>query len=143
VIRNPSATRPWQHVLEPLGGYLLGIARASSDTTKNWNGESFNFGPTSENSKSVGELVTAIEKYLPGFHFVADPAANAGMHEAKFLKVSFEKANAWMGWKPTLEFADTVKWTAEGYGDSFKAHVEEKILKFQSEIEGSGFGSWQ
>ena len=137
VVRNPSATRPWQHVLEPLGGYLSAVARASTDSSKNWSGESFNFGPTSENSKTVGELVAAIEKELPGFDYAVDAAANAGMHEAKFLKVSFEKANSWFGWKPTLEFRDTVKWTAEGYAGDFRKHVDAKIVDFQARLERS------
>ena len=142
IIRNPNATRPWQHVLEPLGGYLLALARASDDTGKNWSGESFNFGPYSENSKSVGDLVSAMEKNLPGFGYSVEPASAGGLHEAKFLKVSFEKANAWMGWKPTLAFDETVKWTAEGYGDGFREHVEKKITEFGAEITHAGFGKW-
>jgi CDP-glucose 4,6-dehydratase len=134
VIRNPSATRPWQHVLEPLGGYLLAIAQAGSDPSKNWSGESFNFGPSSENSKTVGELVAAMGEYLPGFGFATDAAAEPGPHEAKFLKVSFEKANAWMGWRPTLEFSDTVKWTAEGYTGDFRKHAEAAIGEFERRL---------
>ncbi|MBS1963118.1 MAG: CDP-glucose 4,6-dehydratase [Bdellovibrionales bacterium] len=139
VIRNPSATRPWQHVLEPLGGYAIALARAATDAKRNWSGESFNFGPYAENSRTVGELVAAMKNGLPGFDFTIDGAANAGLHEAKFLKVSFEKANAWMGWKPTLPFEETMKWTAEGYGGDFAKHVEGKIAEFQSRIESAGF----
>ncbi len=142
VIRNPSATRPWQHVLEPLGGYLLGIAHAGTDLTRNWTGESFNFGPSSENSKSVGELVAAMEKNLPGFSYTLDAPKGAALHEAKFLKVDSTKAGEWMGWKPTLAFADTVKWTAEGYSGDFRKHVEGKISEFASRIEGAGFARW-
>ena len=141
VIRSPHSTRPWQHVLEPLGGYLVGLARGATDAKKNWNGESFNFGPYAENSKTVGELVTAIEKNLPGFGFEIDSSA-AALHEAKFLKVSFEKANAWMGWKPTLPFAETVKWTAEGYGEKFREHVDGKIAAFEKRIDEAGFSRW-
>lgn len=141
-IRNPSATRPWQHVLEPLGGYLIAIARAANDRKKPWNGESFNFGPLAENSKTVGELVAAVEKLLPGFTYAVDPSAAGGLHEAKFLKISFEKANVWMNWKPTLTFAETVAWTAEGYKMDFQGHVETKIAEFQSRIDMAGFSRW-
>jgi CDP-glucose 4,6-dehydratase len=143
VIRSPSSTRPWQHVLEPLGGYLVATARAGSDAKKDWSGESFNFGPHSENAKSVGELVAAIEKNLPGFGYTIDPAAAGGLHEAKYLKVACEKAEAWMGWQPTLEFADTIRWTAEGYAGDFRKHVEAKLSEFGRRIEGAGFARWE
>ncbi len=141
VIRNPGATRPWQHVLEPLGGYLVALARAGSDSAKNWGGESFNFGPISENSKTVGELVAGLAKVLPGFTYEAAPTEGV-LHEAKFLKVSAEKAGGWMGWRPTLAFDETVGWTAEGYAGDFRKHVEGKIAEFGSRIERAGFGRW-
>jgi CDP-glucose 4,6-dehydratase len=137
LIRSPSSTRPWQHVLEPLGGYLLATASAALDSSRDWNGESFNFGPYAENSKSVLELLREMERHSKGFRFEVDPAAAKALHEAKFLKVSFEKANAWMGWKPTLAFEETIRWTAEGYAGDFSAHVAAKIEAFQAQMKFS------
>jgi CDP-glucose 4,6-dehydratase len=134
MIRSPASTRPWQHVLEPLGGYLAATAAAASDTARDWNGESFNFGPYAENSKSVLELLSELGKSAKDFRFEVDPAAAKGLHEAKFLKVSFEKANAWLGWKPTLAFEETIRWTAEGYAGDFSKHVATRIEEFQSRM---------
>ena len=136
-IRNPLATRPWQHVLEPLGGYLMAMASALSlpaSERARWNGESFNFGPYAENSKTVGELVKELGRTLSTFKFSIDPPAQGAPHEAKFLKVSFEKAWSWMQWRPTLNFDETVRWTAEGYseGSDFSKHVSGKISEFQT-----------
>ncbi len=135
LIRSPGSTRPWQHVLEPLGGYLTGAARAASSTDKKWNGESFNFGPYAENSRTVLELVQSFEKNLPGFKFELDQASSKSVHEAKLLKVSFEKANAWMGWKPTLSFQETLEWTAEGYRkEGLENHFKTRISEFESRM---------
>lgn len=143
LIRNPASTRPWQHVLEPLGGYLIATARAGSRANRDWNGESFNFGPYAENSRTVLELVQAFEKNLSGFHFEIDPAASKSVHEAKLLKVSFEKANAWMGWKPTLNFEETLRWTAEGYEkDGLEGHFKSRVAEFESKIFAAGWASW-
>lgn len=131
VIRSPGATRPWQHVLEPLGGYLLAMARAMSEPANSrWSGESFNFGPAPENSKSVEALVTEMKKNLPGFEFSIDPAASRSLHEATNLQVSYAKAKEWMGWQPTLGFEETIRWTTEGYTPEFKNHVARKIEEF-------------
>jgi CDP-glucose 4,6-dehydratase len=137
-IRNPGSTRPWQHVLEPLGGYLLATARAATDSSRNWSGESFNFGPYPENSRTVAALLEAMAKKLKGLKYDASGSVPAGPHEARFLKISFEKANAWMGWHPTLSFDETVQWTAEGYSGDFSAHVREKIASFQARMPALG-----
>lgn len=134
IIRSPQSTRPWQHVLEPLGGYLTAMAGALTDSKRNWNGESFNFGPYAENSKSVRELLEEMKKGSPDFRFEIDEEAAKKIHEAKLLKVSFEKANAWMGWKPTLPFVETVAWTAEGYRGDFPEHVKTKITEFEKRL---------
>jgi hypothetical protein len=82
----------------------------------------------------VGELVAGMKPHLKQFSFMFDSDAGKKLHEAKFLKVSFEKAYAWMGWKPTLAFEETVAWTAEGYHGDFPAHVSLKIDDFSSRL---------
>lgn len=142
VIRSPGSTRPWQHVLEPLGGYLVGLARATGDSKK-WNGQSFNFGPSAENSRTVLDLVKALEHDLPGFQFKVDSPTPPSLHEAKFLRVSAEKALNWMGWKPTLNFEETVLWTAKGYQEtSAEAHFSSMIQKFTAKIQAAGWTTW-
>lgn len=116
-VRNPAATRPWQHVLEPLSGYLwLGAAL----TRPEWVGAeakelatAFNFGPDKEANRSVGELVAEILKHWPGrWEDKSDPRA---VHEAKLLMLSTEKARRLLQWKPAWSFGTAVGETAEWY----------------------------
>ncbi len=136
VVRSPGATRPWQHVLEPLGGYLLAMAKAVNEPGR-WSGESFNFGPSPENSRTVEALVSEIKKHRPDFSFKIDSGDKPRLHEATYLQVSFEKAREWMGWKPTLGFEETVQWTVEGYGADFPSHVSRKLEDFTRRLAGA------
>jgi len=112
-IRNPEATRPWQHVLEPLSGYLLLGAelRRASDRHR----EAYNFGPPAHQNHSVRELIDAMAKH---WDYVCwnDVSKNAGhVHEAGLLKLNCDKALFDLGWQPTLLFEDTVRMTVEWY----------------------------
>lgn len=115
-VRNPSATRPWQHVLEPLSGYLwLAATLAHPDL---FGGEAkevltaFNFGPEKEANRSVGELVREILKHWPGCW--DDKSNPHALHEARLLMLSTTKAKRILRWQPTWQFetavANTVKW---------------------------------
>jgi CDP-glucose 4,6-dehydratase len=115
-IRNAHAVRPWQHVLEPTGGYLLLAARllgAGGVGPASWCG-AWNFGPAIENTRSVAEVVAAlIAAWGSGgwddVHESADP------HEAGVLRLSIEKACAELGWAPRWGFGETVERTAAWY----------------------------
>ncbi len=118
-IRSPNATRPWQHVLEPLSGYLLcGQALAES---KPINGLAFNFGPNSNQNKTVLELLKALASHWNGSQ-VAElykVFENSNFHEAGLLKLNCDRALYYMQWQPTLEFEETVSLTANWYNEFY------------------------
>lgn len=114
-IRNAHAVRPWQHVLEPLAGYLTLAARLMAggvDPTPFC--EAWNFGPAIENTRPVAELATAlIESWgAGGWDEVQEPTR---LHEAGVLRLSIEKACARLGWAPRWGFRETVDRTASWY----------------------------
>ena len=146
LVRNKAATRPWQHVLEPLSGYLWLAARLyqplaapkrlvspKSDEGGSEGGSTlnpqlasaFNFGPAHEANRTVAELVAEVLKHWPGrWEDQSDPKA---VHEAGLLQLSTDKAHALLGWSPVWPFSTTVERTVAWYRDtaanSQTAHV--------------------
>ncbi len=112
-VRNPAAVRPWQHVLECLGGYLLLGARVAKDGKNSPAATPFNFGPDSNSLRPVRDLVSAILAKWPG-EWVdgSDPEA---VHEAKLLTLSIDKAAHILGWRPVWDFKRSVRHTVEWY----------------------------
>ncbi|MDC0965239.1 CDP-glucose 4,6-dehydratase [Candidatus Thioglobus sp.] len=114
-IRSPEATRPWQHVLEPLSGYLNLGQRLHCD--KKFNGEGFNFGPRAEQNRTVKELLQDLSKYW-NFHNSSDAFTmtdNIPFHEAGLLKLNCDKALARLKWQATLDYQSTIKFTSQWY----------------------------
>ena len=114
-VRNPLATRPWQHVLEPLGGYLLlGSKLLTSDVheAKSYC-EAFNFGPLICSNKSVEELVTEIIKVWGEGTWTYNK--DDAFHEAYLLNLTIDKAYHKLRWLPAWEFKTTVTKTVEWY----------------------------
>lgn len=112
-LRNPQALRPWQHVLEPLAGYLwLGARLAQEDGIAFAQG--WNFGPDPEDARRVGDLADAMLAAWgkPGWDDGHDPSAP---HEAGLLRLSIGKAKAQLGWAPIWHFDRTVERTAGWY----------------------------
>jgi CDP-glucose 4,6-dehydratase len=110
-VRNPSATRPWQHVLEPLGGYLMLAERLSAGAPTLET--AFNFGPALEANRSVRALVEEALRHWPGrWEDRSDPASP---HEAGLLHLVVEKAHHELGWEPRWPFATTVERTVNWY----------------------------
>lgn len=141
-LRNPSSTRPWQHVLEPLSGYLLQAATLfSSDKL---HGEAFNFGPISESNYSVGDLVARMSTFWSGASWSVDdmPPKNS---EAMLLKLNCDKASSYLHWAPTLNFEETLKFTMDWYlgyykNPSFAQELtKEQLSKFSSIARNKGF----
>lgn len=122
-IRNPTAIRPWQHVLEPLSGYLLVAAKLLSGDVKAATG--FNFGPDEASCVTVGEILSAISSKWNGIKFkVQDGVAKSTPHEAHFLKLDSTKARTELQWRPVLNFDETISWTADWY----RSHQEKGEL---------------
>lgn len=122
-IRSPNATRPWQHVLEPLSGYLaLG---AELFLNKNLHGEAFNFGPRAEQNHTVKQLLEDLSEY---WHFSNTNDAfnvtdNIPFHEAGLLKLNCDKALFYLKWQANLDYTQTIKFTAEWYYDFYRSSV--------------------
>jgi CDP-glucose 4,6-dehydratase len=119
-IRSPKATRPWQHVLEPLSGYLVLGAKAASDYSLN--GEAFNFGPKAEQNRTVVELLSDLSKYW-GFSNVDDAyriTANIPFHEAGLLKLNCDKALFHLKWESNLDYPETIKLVSQWYHSFYK-----------------------
>jgi CDP-glucose 4,6-dehydratase len=112
-VRNPEATRPWQHVLEPLSGYLALGARLLEAEGRRFSG-AWNFGPSKDSNRTVGELVSEIVKVWGSgeMRVDRDPAAP---HEAHFLHLNCDKACAELSWRPAWSFHEGVKATADWY----------------------------
>ena len=117
-IRSPFATRPWQHVLEPLSGYLTLAIKL--DQNYNFNGEAYNFGPSPYQNFSVGDLVDEIIKSWPHKKWIDKSAEINSPHEAGLLKLNCDKALHSLNWKATLNFEETAKWTSEWYYNYYK-----------------------
>ena len=115
-VRNKVATRPWQHVLEPLSGYLwLGACLHNSQLSafSSKLPSAFNFGPALASNRTVAELVIEILKHWPGrWDDQSDPHA---FHEAQLLNLATDKAHHVLGWSPAWPFAETIARTVEWY----------------------------
>jgi len=123
-IRSPKATRPWQHVLEPLSGYLnLGAELYKKDTL---DGEAFNFGPRAEQNRSVEELLHDLSRYWD-FKQVEDAyrvTDNIPFHEAGLLKLNCDKALFYLQWQANLNYEETIRFTSEWYYDFYKNNAD-------------------
>ncbi|MDR2512866.1 MAG: CDP-glucose 4,6-dehydratase [Puniceicoccales bacterium] len=127
-VRNPHATRPWQHVLEPLSGYLLlgarlleNVAGGSAFRRRPENAafeSAFNFGPALESNKTVGHLVTEILKNWPGQW--ENQWRGDALHEASLLNLSTDKAYHLLGWRPRWSFEETIAHTTRWYQEHFE-----------------------
>jgi len=112
-IRNPDATRPWQHVLEPLHGYLL-LAQRLLDSPREFS-EPWNFGPDPGGDQPVGRVVEKIACLWPGrVRWRSDPVQHP--HEAGKLMLDSSKALKRLGWMSRLTLDDALRLTAEWYG---------------------------
>jgi CDP-glucose 4,6-dehydratase len=117
-IRNPGATRPWQHVLEPLSGYFSVAAKLWSDGELN--GESYNFGPPPENNISVIELLEKLGKswgLKPEESYIHN--GEIKFSEAGLLKLNCEKALHDLKWRPTLDLEELIEFTASWYHEFY------------------------
>jgi len=131
-IRRPDAIRPWQHVLEPVGGYVTLAQRLWTD------GEAFagawNFGPDERDAKPVQYVVEKmIDQWGDGASAVLDEGPHP--HEATYLRLDCSKAHALLGWRPRLALDDALAWTVDWYrgvedGDAPRALTLDQIHRY-------------
>lgn len=112
-VRNPMATRPWQHVLEPIGGYLLLAEQLLTSTSPPC--EAFNFGPPLSSNRPVRELVDTMLHQWAGAWELDQQTEE--LHEAGLLNLAIDKAHHQLGWKPRWDFETTVVRTVGWYRD--------------------------
>ncbi len=119
LLRNPKSTRPWQHVLEPLSGYLKVAENLCNNPSLS--GETYNFGPSSEQNKSVKELVESLSRFFPNSKYKIIEENSHCSQESKLLKLNCDKSQHDLGWSPTLDLEQTLKLTSSWY-NSFSSN---------------------
>ena len=116
-IRNPKATRPWQHVLEPLSGYLQ-VGAELIRKNKICKNQSFNFGPDATVNKNVVEVLTEMSKSWENVKWEIE-TNKKNQKEAGLLKLCCDKAHHLINWYPTLSFKDTIEFTMSWYREYY------------------------
>ncbi|WAH37694.1 CDP-glucose 4,6-dehydratase [Alicyclobacillus dauci] len=133
-IRNPNSIRPWQHVLEPLEGYMI-LAEALWNLGEPY-AEGWNFGPNDENVLTVREMTHSIlELWGTGAGLSYNKAKQP--HEANMLRLDSSKARLRLGWRPKLNLITTLEWTVDAYkrhydGQDISAVVMEQIQAYEN-----------
>jgi CDP-glucose 4,6-dehydratase len=136
-IRSPNATRPWQHVLEPLSGYLnLALELKNSERLM---GEGFNFGPRAEQNITVKQLIEDLSLFW-NFKNIDDAFTITDIvsyHEAGLLKLNCDKALFYFKWQSNMGYNETIKFTSEWYYDFYNSdkNILDKTLKQITEYE--------
>lgn len=136
-IRNPIAVRPWQHVLEPLSGYLL-LGQKLVEQDKKY-ADGFNFGPNEDSVLTVAEVANMVcEYYQKGNVIVGEKSL---LHEAGLLMLNIEKAKNILGWTPTLTVKEAIKNTVDWYKHFYAKDCDmfeftlNQIRKYEENIE--------
>jgi CDP-glucose 4,6-dehydratase len=133
-IRNPDAVRPWQHVLEPLHGYLLLAQKLCDDAGF---AGAWNFGPHDDDARPVVWLADRLVKMWGGSASWEKLTENEQPHEANFLKLDITKATTRLGWRPRLNLEVALQWTVDWYqclqnGGDVRALTRQQIENFES-----------
>jgi len=141
-LRNPNSTRPWQHVLEPLSGYLQLAYKLYNDI--NLHGKSFNFGPLKHETNSVLDLVTEMSRHWQKVKWEINEAKDS-LHESNLLKLDCDKAVSLLNWTSVLDFKETVEYTASWYNKFYSDNALKsdltnmQIQSFMSKMETKKF----
>jgi CDP-glucose 4,6-dehydratase len=133
-IRRPMSTRPWQHVLEPLGGYLL-LGYYLFKNKNCVNGESFNFGPPANQNYSVGELIKDLAHYWTHTNAIEliDIDEDKSFYEAGLLKLNTDKALAILNWQPIIKYSETIELTGKWYNQFYTLRSDKNSIREFSE----------
>jgi CDP-glucose 4,6-dehydratase len=135
-IRRPKAVRPWQHVLDPVYGYMMLAERLLAEPGEF--SSSYNFGPGDDDAWPVERIATKlVSLWGEGASWVCDSAP--GVHEAHFLRLDASKAHAELGWRPLLKIADAIEWTTAWYqawrrGADMRQETQAQIADYEKEL---------
>lgn len=135
-IRNPEAIRPWQHVLDPLHGYICLLERMYKDGKPF--AEGWNFGPADANCQPVSRILKEFEKIIgEGFRWSQDKGPHP--HEAQYLKLDCSKARQFLGWQPVLDLPTALAWSLKWYqayeeGRDMAAISEKQIQDYEEMV---------
>ncbi len=130
IIRNPDATRPWQHVLEPLSGYLA-LGQKLFQGNPAFKNQSFNFGPQAQVNQSVGDLIAEMAQYWPGAECKPELETDSKKPESTLLKLNCDKTLQLLHWNAILDFPETVRMTGKWY-QAFYNQESTSIPEFTS-----------
>ena len=124
-IRSPHSTRPWQHVLEPLSGYLCLGMELSLNRKTQLNGESYNFGPSNSLNKNVLEIIKDLRQFWsPGSQKLYFKIQDKNkFHEAGLLKLNCDKALFDLKWRSVLSYNDLISYTGKWYDSYYNNNV--------------------
>lgn len=125
-IRSPKAVRPWQHVLEPLSGYML-LAKKMREEPEAYCG-AFNFGPENLGVATVWDVASKVVEYY-GKGELKDASVSGALHEANMLMLDITKAKRQLGWYPRWSLNECVKATVEWYKNYREENVYELCFK--------------
>ncbi len=131
-LRSPKSTRPWQHVLEPLSGYLHLAEKLTNNTELSF--ESFNFGPKLNVNFCVEDLVQDLSKKISLQNIpskVIEYSNDVSFKEANLLSLNIDKATKLLGWEPVLNYEETLQFTADWYSSFYKYGNGEVITEKQ------------
>ncbi|RMF18017.1 MAG: CDP-glucose 4,6-dehydratase [Candidatus Dadabacteria bacterium] len=135
-LRNPEAVRPWQHVLEPVFGYLLLAARMRTERKF---ADAWNFGPPENAVRTVRDLTERFIATLGRGAYETDDSDT--FHEAKLLRIDASRARYQLGWDPRLDFESTVSWTAEWYRRVSDSEDPDAVTREQIRRYSKGMGT--
>lgn len=127
-LRNPDATRPWQHVLEPLAGYML-LAASLYEAPKKWGG-SWNFGPSTHEARTVKNVAEVIVGHIGKGH-IEIVESQTQVHEARLLQLNCDKAHQLLGWYPRWHVEKTLEATALWYKTIMNGGNAEEVTRAQ------------
>ena len=120
-IRSIKSTRPWQHVLEAISGYLILADKLSKN--RNLHGHSFNFGPSNKKNITVKEVLNRLDQFLPDVKY--NTKKDKKFKESNLLSLNSNKAKKYLSWKPNLSFNQTIEFVGNWYKNFY---LEKKII---------------
>jgi CDP-glucose 4,6-dehydratase len=146
VVRNPGSTRPWQHVLEPLSGYLALAEKLLTDPNPSRWSEAWNFGPVPGDEATVADLATAFVRTWGSGRWITPEGVSSDV-EARTLRIAIDKAVSVLGWQPRWRLDVTIERTVtwyrqyyQGSGDSMRQRSLGDIEAYMAVVRSAGVG---